>query len=47
MNIPDYNNRARGFTLRWELPVWVSDPIAEQNPIRPRHHLSFELSIPF
>lgn len=47
LNIPDYNNQARGFTLRWDLPIWVSDPIEGQNAVRPRHHLSFELSIPF
>lgn len=46
-NLPDYVGERRGFTIRWDLPVWVSDPVQGENPFQFRGQFSFDLTIPF
>lgn len=31
LNIPDYLGKPRGFMLRYDIPLWLSDPKGEQN----------------
>ncbi|MFO8028287.1 MAG: hypothetical protein R6U28_00325 [Cyclonatronaceae bacterium] len=39
LNIPDYMGQNRGFFLRYELPVWLSDPDENEDSFRLRHLL--------
>jgi hypothetical protein len=47
INIPDYESASRGFTLRWDLPLWINSPAAGKSAIAFRHQLSFDIIIPF
>jgi hypothetical protein len=46
-NLPDYLAEARGFTIRWDVPFWVSDPLMDEKLLKFRHQLSFDIIIPF
>ncbi|MDG5765925.1 hypothetical protein QA596_00510 [Balneolales bacterium ANBcel1] len=39
LNIPDYMGRNRGFFIRYELPVWLSEPAGEDSALDVRHLL--------
>lgn len=46
-NLPDQFGLQRGFTIRWDLPFWVSDPLDKESGITFRQQLSFDIIIPF
>ena len=47
LNIPDQLGRPRGFILRFDLPVWLSEPEEDQNPFKLRGVVSFGAVIGF
>lgn len=47
LNIPDQLGRPRGFVLRLDLPVWLSEPEAGHDPLRLRGVFSFGAVIGF
>lgn len=46
LNIPDYLGKPRGFVLRYELPLWLSEPGAEDS-LKLRHLIGFGAVISF
>ncbi len=46
-NLPDYLAESRGFSIRWDVPFWVSDPVIDEKVLKFRHQLSFDIIIPF
>lgn len=34
LNIPDYLGKSRGFAIRYEIPLWLSDPKGDDNPFQ-------------
>lgn len=41
INIPDYRGKQRGFVLRYDIPFWLSDPVADENSFKVRHLFGF------